>query len=265
MNNLKDIHNLRQFVILECLLFYQDFNEQFEGYTQLLYCAPNPNRVVLSGFQWTIWRIYTTNLFSKLFQASLFYQDFNEQFEGYTQLDMHIRFDLLGCFIRISMNNLKDIHNCGYPHPHYLTVVLSGFQWTIWRIYTTITQAYRGDVVLFYQDFNEQFEGYTQQDSEERKMIQGCFIRISMNNLKDIHNWYSCFVIPFSVVLSGFQWTIWRIYTTGNMWQCSSDRLFYQDFNEQFEGYTQRKRHFFYKQVCCFIRISMNNLKDIHN
>ena len=41
--------------------------------------------------------------------------------------------------------------------------------------------------------------------------------------------------------------------------------LFYQDFNEQFEGYTQRSLAQPHQQPCCFIRISMSNLKDIHN
>ena len=51
MNNLKDIHNPMSPRFARAKLFYQDFNEQFEGYTQ-----PPPKRsffnfVVLSGFQ----------------------------------------------------------------------------------------------------------------------------------------------------------------------------------------------------------------------
>ena len=42
--------------------------------------------------------------------------------------------------------------------------------------------------MLFYQDFNEQFEGYTQHVFGYQGKYYGCFIRISMNNLKDIHN-----------------------------------------------------------------------------
>ena len=42
--------------------------------------------------------------------------------------------------------------------------------------------------LLFYQDFNEQFEGYTQHSIDMGRDAHGCFIRISMNNLKDIHN-----------------------------------------------------------------------------
>ena len=60
MNNLKDIHNQLKNKELIYLLFYQDFNEQFEGYTQ-------PGALLEE-------------------RGLLFYQDFNEQFEGYTQL-----------------------------------------------------------------------------------------------------------------------------------------------------------------------------------
>ena len=93
--------------------------------------------------------------------------------------------------------------------------------------------------MLFYQDFNEQFEGYTQLLTFDLGDVDGCFIRISMNNLKDIHNEIGNFIDGFL--------------------------LFYQDFNEQFEGYTQQKQYHLAKLLCCFIRISMNNLKDIHN
>ena len=85
------------------------------------------------------------------------------------------------------MNNLKDIHNTTSP---------------------SLLHAQ-----LFYQDFNEQFEGYTQQMATPPCVVLRCFIRISMNNLKDIHNME---VADAAAIL-----------------------LFYQDFNEQFEGYTQ--------------------------
>ena len=68
--------------------------------------------------------------------------------------------------------------------------------------------------MLFYQDFNEQFEGYTQRTAWRTLRRKSCFIRISMNNLKDIHNTKD--MVKPSVL------------------------LFYQDFNEQFEGYTQQ-------------------------
>ena len=42
--------------------------------------------------------------------------------------------------------------------------------------------------MLFNQDVNEQFEGYTQQFESNDWVKGGCLIRMSMNNLKDIHN-----------------------------------------------------------------------------
>ena len=51
MNNLKDIHNLNEFNACKGTLFYQDFNEQFEGYTQHLMIKNTCVLVVLSGFQ----------------------------------------------------------------------------------------------------------------------------------------------------------------------------------------------------------------------
>ena len=240
MNNLKDIHNSATSAI--ALGF-----------------------VVLSGFQWTIWRIYTTTNNIAQINKELFYQDFNEQFEGYTQLWVENDFATVRCFIRISMNNLKDIHNCASFLNSTMRVVLSGFQWTIWRIYTTIHSMLVFFLQLFYQDFNEQFEGYTQRFYFCRSAILCCFIRISMNNLKDIHNSNRDCDTLSCVVLSGFQWTIWRIYTTYYCCVGTGEMLFYQDFNEQFEGYTQLVRFVHCSLHCCFIRISMNNLKDIHN
>ena len=265
MNNLKDIHNLG------------------EGYSKV-------TDVVLSGFQWTIWRIYTTIIPFLHNHSLLFYQDFNEQFEGYTQrLSLALPI-LLRCFIRISMNNLKDIHNRSNIRPPRQKVVLSGFQWTIWRIYTTHWVNVCRFIALFYQDFNEQFEGYTQPISVQLHTKVRCFIRISMNNLKDIHNVVITWLCLENVVLSGFQWTIWRIYTTKLKKKNQLTKLFYQDFNEQFEGYTQHYHYIIWcnqvvlsgfqwtiwriyttnccfsnNKPCCFIRISMNNLKDIHN
>ena len=189
MNNLKDIHN--NFPSDDC-----------------------PHKIVLSGFQWTIWRIYTTlrNAFAHC--SRLFYQDFNEQFEGYTQpRSGSTRLDNY-CFIRISMNNLKDIHNTIHAIAHPTRIVLSGFQWTIWRIYTTCALTSAQVLRLFYQDFNEQFEGYTQPRPIGGALLSYCFIRISMNNLKDIHNHAPLLAWLHKIVLSGFQWTIWRIYTT---------------------------------------------------
>ena len=109
----------------------------------------------------------------------LFYQDFNEQFEGYTQQRALSFIERFGCFIRISMNNLKDIHNI--------------------VVFSKLVAA------LFYQDFNEQFEGYTQRVKSITFSEKSCFIRISMNNLKDIHNIICRFYLAYEVVLSGFQ------------------------------------------------------------
>ena len=144
----------------------------------------------------------------------LFYQDFNEQFEGYTQPTARRGCWRRRCFIRISMSNLKDIHNHSRRCCWYCCVVLSGFQWAIWRIYTTTAQETAIKNLLFYQDFNEQFEGYTQRFSRTVSSPFCCFIRISMSNLKDIHNTLTHIVHHVQVVLSGFQWAIWRIYTT---------------------------------------------------
>ena len=59
--------------------------------------------------------------------------------------------------------------------------------------------------MLFCQDFNEQFEGYTQHRQGQWLDPHSCFVRISMNNLKDIHNALSMLRAMDSVVLSGFQ------------------------------------------------------------
>ena len=162
MNNLKDIHNL-------------------------IFGALTPPPVVILGFQWTIWRTYTTANGAPRHK--------------------------LGCYIRISMNNLKDIHNCYILWCCTTCVVILGFQWTIWRTYTTVRYSFRYYV--------------------------GCYIRISMNNLKDIHNGSPCWGLRGLVVILGFQWTIWRTYTTPTP---AADL-----------------------RASCYIRISMNNLKDIHN
>ena len=61
-------------------------------------------------------------------KSALFYQDVNEQFEVYTQLGLIKRHTFEGCFIRMSMNNLKDIHNQGCADYKRDNVVLSGCQ-----------------------------------------------------------------------------------------------------------------------------------------
>ena len=122
------------------------------------------------------------------------------------------------------MNNLKDIHNCVVHTYAEGLVVLSGFQWTIWRIYTTVVGGGYLDEQLFYQDFNEQFEGYTQLSARSKQIGSSCFIRISMNNLKDIHNPRQAAVMRMPVVLSRFQWTILlqkykKYMKSANLWE----------------------------------------------
>ena len=147
-------------------------------------------------------------------RIALFYQDVNEQFEGYTQPITLSIFMPFTCFIRMSMNNLKDIHNVLGEVAVDDHLVLSGCQWTIWRIYTTCNSFIYCFWFLFYQDVNEQFEGYTQRERPALAALATCFIRMSMNNLKDIHNSEDVSPCHNALVLSGCQWTIWRIYTT---------------------------------------------------
>ena len=141
----------------------------------------------------------------------------------------------LRCFVRISMNKLKDIHNRHNLGKLVREVVLSGFQWTNWRIYTTTVWERITEPTLFCQDFNEQIEGYTQLIADGLHAIL--------------------------VVLSGFQWTNWRIYTTSANESFKRSGLFCQDFNEQIEGYTQLVLLVWKSLVRCFIRISMNNFE----
>ena len=143
-------------------MFYQDFNEQFEGYTQHLDCLLEYHDRCFIRISMNNLKDIHNNLWICQTWCKLFYQDFNEQFEGYTQPCFCACAAWEGCFIRISMNNLKDIHNSGCTSPSLFP--------------------------LFYQDFNEQFEGYTQPITGGTYDGWRCFIRISMNNLKDIHN-----------------------------------------------------------------------------
>ena len=124
------IHNSRLSAGTSAGLFYQDFKDTFVCNTQHTCRALLVDFVVLSGCQWTIWRIYTTPLKSGANAVGLFYQDVNEQFEGYTQ--------------RTAANSSIKV------------VVLSGCQWTIWRIYTTLGSTIQRSRTLFYQDVNEQ-------------------------------------------------------------------------------------------------------------
>ena len=183
----------------------------------------------------------------------LFYQDFNEQFEGYTQLFALVLSVCISCSIRISMNNLKDIHNFVTETLDFSVVVLSGFQWTIWRIYTTYLLFVVFFLLLFYQDFNEQFEGYTQPRCSSLNNLLRCSIRISMNNLKDIHNMRWWAGRKARVVLSGFQWTKWDItilILPQNYKKCMKCTNFCENIL------------LFHKKA---LPLHQQNLKDIHN
>ena len=143
------------------------------------------------------------------------------------------------CYIRISMNNLKDIHNCLARFFVLCQVVILGFQWTIWRIYTTSLLRYAGRKRVVILGFQWTIWRIYTTVYWIVIFTGSCYIRISMNNLKDIHNIFFICAISSAVVILGFQWTIWRIYTTPRVRMRAGMR--------------------------CYIRISMNNLKDIHN
>ena len=169
MNNLKDIHNIMISLPFSSMLFYQDFNEQFEGYTQPLALLKLVHSSCFIRISMNNLKDIHNTWHHTLLYPLLFYQDFNEQFEGYTQLHQPRPTPRVCCFIRISMNNLKDIHNR--------------------------QRCWEKDALLFYQDFNEQFEGYTQLISVTNSSKVGCFIRISMNNSKNIQ--YALFIMSY--------------------------------------------------------------------
>ena len=151
------------------------------------------------------------------------------------------------------MSNLKDIHNAFCQCFWVEIVVLSGFQWTIWRIYTTMRANIPSDWRLFYQDFNEQFEGYTQHLRWMCLFLTSCFVRISMDNLKDIHNMRWWAGRKARVVLSGFQWTKWDItilILPQNYKKCMKCTNFCENIL------------LFHKKA---LPLYQQNLKDIHN
>ncbi len=79
---------------------------------------------------------YTTLIIILYCGQMLFYQDFKDTFVCNTQHARMAILDEKSCFIRISKILLYAIHN----HSNLLSLIKG----------------------LFYQDFNEQFEGYTQ-------------------------------------------------------------------------------------------------------
>ena len=112
---------------------------------------------------------------------------------------------------------------------HDLALFCQDVNEQIWRIYTTWRwlRLCRGEV-------NEQFEGYTQQLSVSLRWVRCCFVRMSMNKFEGYTQHPNLARGSWLVVLSGCQWTIWRIYTTPTNRSRSTCELFYQDFNEQF-------------------------------
>ena len=137
------------------------------------------------------------------------------------------------------MNNLKDIHNRLLCLVCVWWVVILGFQWTIWRTYTTVTKLLQ--------------------------LRRCCYIRISMNNLKDIHNRHCNIVQTCSVVILGFQWTIWRTYTTPFLQHFLRMGCYIRISMNNLKDIHNHCGYCFPQETCCYIRISMNNLKDIHN
>ena len=126
---------------------------------------------------------YTTSVHACVFGAWLFYQDFKDTFVCNTQLWVRSLSASARCFIRISKILLYAIHNYRIYAYQLPLVVLSGFQRYFCMQYTTLSQADRYRIALFYQDFKDTFVCNTQLRSFHLIRLQGCFIRISMNNL----------------------------------------------------------------------------------
>ena len=190
-------------------LFYQDFKDTFVCNTQhwseweeysygcfiriskiLLYAIHNrchlgvcTGVVVLSGFQRYFCMQYTTLRQQCTGIGRLFYQDFKDTFVCNTQHCLGISPYKLSCFIRISKILLYAIHNYFAMVVFRNRVVLSGFQRYFCMQYTTTQERFINDVPLFYQDFKDTFVCNTQLRSFHLIRLQGCFIRISMNNL----------------------------------------------------------------------------------
>ena len=148
--------------LLPSRLFYQDFKDTFVCNTQLYFEPYYCICVVLSGFQRYFCMQYTT-----------------------VRLCSHLQH---GCFIRISKILLYAIHNKCKIRLLPLKVVLSGFQRYFCMQYTTDIEEWCYRHQLFYQDFKDTFVCNTQLVDEPRESGSRCFIRMSMNNLKDIHN-----------------------------------------------------------------------------
>ena len=271
-------------------LFYQDFKDTFVCNTQQEHNISEEMMVVLSGFQRYFCMQYTTGVDGVKQRDGLFYQDFKDTFVCNTQL--RARNAPLGCccFIRISKILLYAIHNYVREFMELHQVVLSGFQRYFCMQYTTVVHFYwfilccfiRISKILLYAIHNKPkrlinvvlvvlsgFQRYFCMQYTTLRWVVAeehrCFIRISKILLYAIHNYKQRLEINENVVLSGFQRYFCMQYTTPRQCGGGFDGLSYQDFNEQFEGYTQRSMRSSLSRLRCFIRISMNNLKDIHN
>ena len=165
---------------------YQDFKDTFVCNTQLETSAPNITEgcviriskillyaihnllcrdlylvvVVLSGFQRYFCMQYTTSSAELEKHCQLCYQDFKDTFVCNTQLRGLLSLVIQRCVIRISKILLYAIHNYKQSVLLRTKVVLSGFQRYFCMQYTTDNNATPAKVMLCYQDFKEQFEGY---------------------------------------------------------------------------------------------------------
>ena len=145
--------------------------------------------------------------------------------------------------------------------------------------------------LLCYQDFKDTFVCNTQLACAPLACLRGCVIRISKILLYAIHNMAKmcprgavCCVIRISkillyaihnaslgmvsgsvVVLSGFQRYFCMQYTTYSAFRVLSTLLCYQDFKDTFVCNTQPTTTLLQPRSCCVIRISKNNLKDMHH
>ena len=143
-------------------MFYQDLKDTFVCNTQRGGDAVEVVVVVLSGSQRYFCMQYTTSKPLHDLHRMLCYQDFKDTFVCNTQHSLIAFLVQLRCVIRISKILLYAIHNDWVRLDLLSAVVLSGFQRYFCMQYTTSSIAVPPPFVLCYQDFNEQFEGYTQ-------------------------------------------------------------------------------------------------------
>ena len=143
------------------------------------------------------------------------------------------------CIIRISKILLYAIHNRASYISLISFVVLSGFQRYFCMQYTTSSACIARRSWLYYQDFKDTFVCNTQPAA--------------------------LLILLLWVVLSGFQRYFCMQYTTVGLRHSPPIGLYYQDFKDTFVCNTQLIHVNGFSCNSCIIRISMNNLKDIHN